>query len=114
MAKVKFGWSEVSLIPEGAKVDLAGQFYERISDKVESPLTVTAWAIDNGEDAAIFCSCDLVSTSQYLLKSVRKCMQSRPDVPADKVMVSAIHTHTAPGYLKRSDMFSGQIGRAHV
>lgn len=107
MAKVKFGWSEVGLIPEGAKVDLAGQFYERISDKVESPLTVTAWAIDNGEDAAIFCSCDLVSTSQYLLKSVRKCMQSRPDVPADKVMVSAIHTHTAPGYLKRSDMFSG-------
>ena len=107
MAKIKFGWSEVNLVPEGAKVDLAGQFYERISDKVESKLTVTAWAVDSGDDAAIFCSCDLVSTSAHLLKEVRARMASRPDVPADKVMVSAIHTHTAPGYEKRSDMFSG-------
>lgn len=107
MAKIKFGWSEVDLVPEGAKVDLAGQFYERISDKVESKLTVTAWAIDSGDDAAIFCACDLVSTSEHLLRDVRCYLASRPDVPADKVMVSAIHTHTAPGYEKRSDMFSG-------
>ena len=107
MTKIKFGWSEVELVPKGAKVDLAGQFYERISDKVESVLTVTAWAVDSGDDAAIFCSCDLVSTSQHLLVEVRKRLAVRPDVPADKVMVSAIHTHTAPGYEKRSDMFSG-------
>ena len=107
MAKIKFGWSEVNLVPEGAKVDLAGQFYERISDQVESVLTVTAWAVDSGDDAAIFCGCDLVSTSEYLLKEVRERLAVRPDVPADKVMISAIHTHTAPGYEKRSDMFSG-------
>ena len=107
MANIKFGWSEVKLVPEGAKVDLTGQFYERASDIVETPLTVTAWAIDNGEDAAIFCACDLVSTSAHLLRSVRKCLAARPDVPADKVMVSSIHTHTGPGYANRSDMFSG-------
>ena len=107
MAKLKFGWSEIGLVPEGAKVDLAGQFYERISDEVESPLTVTAWAIDSGDDAAIFCSCDLVSTSEHLLRNVRGRLKDRPDIPADKVMVSAIHTHTAPAYASRSDMFSG-------
>lgn len=107
MAKLKFGWSEVALVPEGAKVDLAGQFYERISDQVESVLTVTAFAISSGDDAAVFCSCDLVSTSAHLLRSVRKCLQARPDIPAEKVMINAIHTHTAPGYEKRSDMFSG-------
>ena len=111
MAKIKFGWSEVNLVPDGAKVDLAGQFYERISDKVESKLTVTAWAVDSGDDAAIFCSCDLVSTSAHLLKEVRARMASRPDVPADKVMVSAIHTHTAPviseirGFFKRDEVY---------
>lgn len=107
MAKIKFGWSEVALVPEGAKVDLAGQFYERISNKVETPLTVTAFAVQSGDDAAIFCACDLVSTSQHLLRNVRKCLQVRPDIPAEKVMVSAIHTHTAPAYANRSDMFSG-------
>lgn len=107
MAKIQFGWSEVALVPKGAKVDLAGQFYERISSEVETELTVTALAIKGGEDAAIFCACDLVSTSEHLLRNVRKCLQVRPDVPAEKVMISAIHTHTAPGYEKRSDMFSG-------
>ena len=107
MAKIKFGWSEVSLVPDGAKVSLAGQFYERASDVVESPLTVTALAVESGNDAAIFCGCDLVSTSEHLLRDVRECLKVRPDIPAEKVMVSAIHTHTAPEYKKRSDMFSG-------
>ena len=106
MANLKFGWSEVSLVPKGAKVDLAGQFYERISDVVESELTVTAFAVDSGSDAAIFCSCDLVSTSNHLLRTVRKNLAGRPDIPADKVMISAIHTHTAPAYERRSDSFA--------
>lgn len=113
MAKIKFGWSEVSLVPEGAKVSLAGQFYERISDVVESPLTVTALAIESGNDAAIFCSCDLVSTSEYLLRSVRKCLQARPDIPGEKVMISAIHTHTAPNYSNRNDTF-GSLSAINV
>ena len=33
MARLKFGWGEVSLIPEGKKINLAGQFYERITDE---------------------------------------------------------------------------------
>ena len=61
MAKIKIGWGEVSLVPEGKKINLAGQFYERITDEVESPITATAMAIECGDDAVIFCSCDLES-----------------------------------------------------
>ena len=39
----------------GVKVSLAGQFYERVTDQVESPLTVTAVAFDNGEDSVEDC-----------------------------------------------------------
>ena len=46
MNKIKIGWSEVSIVPEGRKVDLVGQFYERISDVVETPIAVTALAMD--------------------------------------------------------------------
>ena len=56
MNKIKIGWSEVSIVPEGRKVNLAGQFYERITDEVETPISVTAMAIECGEDSAIFCS----------------------------------------------------------
>jgi len=109
MSKIKIGWSEKSLIPEGVKVSLAGQFYERISDVVESPLTVTAFAVDNGEDSFVMCSCDLVSTSTHLLDSVRKYVKKESDIPTDKVIISAIHTHTGPGYASRSDGFSGGL-----
>ena len=63
MDKVKIGWGEVSIVPEGRKVNLAGQFYERITDEVETPISITALALECGGEAAIFCSCDLVSRS---------------------------------------------------
>ena len=72
MNKIKIGWSEVSLVPKDRKINLAGQFYERITDVVETPITTTALAIECGGDCAIFCSCDLVSTSFHLLNSVRE------------------------------------------
>lgn len=108
MSNIKFGWSEVSILPEGRKVSLVGQFYERISDVVETPITVTALAMECGDDAAIFCSCDLVSTPRTLLNDVRAyILESDPTFPADKLMVSAIHTHTSMGYARRSDGVGG-------
>ena len=106
MSKVKFGWSEVSLVPTGRKVNLVGQFYERITDQVADPISVTALAIECGGEEAIFCACDLVSTSHVLLEGVRERLAKIEGFPVDKVMVSAIHTHTSLGYSKRSDSTS--------
>ncbi len=107
MNKIKIGWGEVSLVPKGKKVNLAGQFYERITDEVETPITVTAMAIECGEDSAIFCSCDLVSTSHKLLDSVRERLSVHEGFPIAKIMISAIHTHTAPSYSYGSDSVAG-------
>ncbi len=109
MAKIKFGWSEVSLIPEGAKVSLAGQFYERVSDVVESPLTVTAFCADGGDDYFIMCSCDLVSTSTSLIANARERIAKMSDIDTSKVIVGAIHTHTGPAYASRSDGYGSGL-----
>lgn len=108
MSKIKFGWSEVSIVPEGKKVSLAGQFYERISDVVETPITVTALAMECGGDAAIFCGCDLVCSPLSLLNDVRAYILAKDaSFPVDKLMVSSIHTHTSMGYARRSDSVDG-------
>ena len=107
MNNIKIGWSEVSIVPEGRKVNLVGQFYERISDVVETPISVTAMAIESGNDAAIFAVCDLVSTPHSLLEEVRTRLPE--DFPKDKLMISAIHTHTSMGYSARSDMKSSAL-----
>ena len=106
MNKIKIGWSEVSLTPDGRKVDLVGQFYERISDKVETPIYATAMALECGDEQAIFVACDLVSTSRTLLNDVRAYLPDDCGFDKQKLMISAIHTHTAPGYSGRSDGFS--------
>ncbi len=109
MNPIKFGWHEVTLIPAGKKVNLAGQFYERITDVARDPLSVTALAVECGDDQAIFCACDLVSTSHILLEAVRERLSAHKDIPTDKVMISAIHSHTAPEYSNRSDMLGASL-----
>lgn len=103
MSNIKIGWSEVSLTPKGRKVDLAGQFYERISDVVETDITVTALALECDGESAVFCACDLVSTSTALLQGVRERLHGKAGFPVENLMISAIHTHTSMGYARRSD-----------
>ncbi|MBQ8309846.1 MAG: hypothetical protein IJX80_02400 [Clostridia bacterium] len=107
MSQIKIGWGEVSLTPNGRTVNLAGQFYERITDVVETPIATTALAIESGDDAVVFCACDLVSTSRSLLNAVREKLCGKIDLPLDKIIISAIHTHTAPSYAHRSDSVRG-------
>ena len=104
MNTIKIGWGEASLVPEkGKKVNLVGQFYERISDEVETPITVTALAIECGDDQVIFCSADLVSLSERVMTAVREKLSRVEGFPTEKLIASVIHTHTSLGYANRSD-----------
>ena len=103
MSKIKIGWAEESIMPEGRKISLVGQFYERISDVVETPITVTALAIECGGEEVIFCSCDIVSISSKVISIVREKLSEIAGFPTEKIIVSAIHTHTSMGYAGRSD-----------
>ena len=98
MSNLKIGWSEISITPE-KKISLSGQFAERISQYVEKPLMATAMALDNGEDQAIFCACDLVGISWSLVVAVRqRLVEMGAEFDVNKIIISAIHTHTGPGY----------------
>ena len=93
-----FGWSEVSITPD-RKISLAGQFAERISEYVEKPLTVTAMAVDSGDDQMVMVSTDLVGVSYNLVEDVRaKLASNKLGLDPEKVILSAIHTHTGPVY----------------
>ncbi len=104
---LKFGFSEIDITPQ-KKAPLAGQFAERISEYVEKPITATAMAIEAGDDQAIFVCADIIGISYNLLSAVREKIKDNDlGIDPQKIICSAIHTHTAPIYTQM-----GRLGSA--
>ncbi|MBO5755413.1 MAG: hypothetical protein J6R89_05085, partial [Clostridia bacterium] len=95
MSKLFIGFAEESIVPE-KKISLAGQFYERISDVVESPITVTAMAIESEGQQAIFVSADIGDAKAYLINLARrKFVELGGQIDPKKVIISATHSHNS-------------------
>ena len=95
MSKILIGWAEESLVP-AKKVRLAGQFYERISQFVESEITATAMAVEADGEQLIMVSADMTSIPVYLMEMIRENFAALTDeVDPMKIMVNATHTHTS-------------------
>ena len=86
--KLDVGWSEVSITPD-KRISLRGQFVERISEYVETPITVTALAVTDGEEQMIICSCDLVGVSNNLVALAReKVKKLNKEIDTEKIIIS--------------------------
>ncbi|NLB81515.1 MAG: hypothetical protein GX800_07895, partial [Clostridiaceae bacterium] len=95
MEKLLIGWAEKSITPD-KKVNLAGQFFERISEHVETPVTVTAMAVERGGEQLIICSCDLGNIKDELMSCVRDAVyEKNNEIDINKIILAATHTHTS-------------------
>ena len=92
---LNIGWGRRSLDP-GRPVAITGQFYLRISLGELQPVTASAVVIENGDDAVIFASADVVVCGMIYPTVRDKLRILAPDLPADKLILSATHTHSGP------------------
>lgn len=100
MSHLKFGWAEEDLTPK-RKISLAGEFFERVTDEVETPITVTALAIEDADgEQAIICSVDIVGISSELTREVRKRITDKSIQP-EKIIISSVHIHNSYVYRRR-------------
>lgn len=96
MNELKIGWASRDVSTD-QPVSIPGQFHVRISKGVFDPILVTALVIDNGEDMAIFLSADVVVLRNHIVEAVReKVAQRNPEIPVEKIIMNATHTHTGP------------------
>ncbi len=107
MEKIKIGWSEADITPD-EPIRLAGQFYERVSNEVDSKLTCTAFALESGDEQLVICACDLLSVTEYVIKEARRRISVQIDLPPEKIIFSAIHTHTSYLYPRGANGKAGQ------
>ncbi len=95
--QVRIGWAKRE-ISTNDPVSIRGQFYVRVSEGIHDPLYVTAMCIDGGagQDAFIFCSCDVVViTTELYLAVYAKLRELRPDIPEQMLILGATHTHSS-------------------
>jgi len=102
------GWAEVSITPD-RPVLLAGQFYERVSEYVETPVTVTAMALEAHGTRLVICSCDLSSVDVGLLKAVRENVCSKSDLMPQEIILAATHNHTSLKYKFEENRLKGGL-----
>jgi len=101
MNQLKLGWAEEKFVFD-KPVSLVGQFAERISEYEEKPLTATALAVEAGDEQMVLCSVDLVGVSCALVADIRGLLADNGmGLDPMKVVISATHTHTGPGYTGR-------------
>jgi len=95
------GAATVSITPD-KPVALSGQMRTRISAGVASPCTATVLMLESrGGDrpagTTTFVSCDLVTIPDEAIAALRaKVAEAIPGFPAERIVVNATHTHTAP------------------
>jgi hypothetical protein len=95
---MKIGFSTKDITPASLVV-LGGSSVERLVDRVRDPLTVTAMALESadGEEQAVFVSCDILHINQTLQDGVcDKVRQTIPGLNPDTVVLNATHTHNGP------------------
>jgi hypothetical protein len=96
--ELKIGWASRDVSTE-KPINIPGQFHMRISQGIMDPLTVSTLVIDNGLDLVIFLSADLVVIRSGLLDEVRsKVAEINADIPVDKILMNATHTHTGASH----------------
>jgi hypothetical protein len=100
-AELWVGAATTDITPE-RPVAVQGQFELRISQKVETPLTATAVALESrGGDRAtgqvVMISCDLAMVNPALQKLIRDRLREKvPDFDGRNLFLTGTHTHTAP------------------
>ncbi|MFN0196423.1 MAG: neutral/alkaline non-lysosomal ceramidase N-terminal domain-containing protein [Planctomycetaceae bacterium] len=89
--------------PEG--FPMAGYYHERLAKGARDPLKARAFVFMQGDTRAALVTCDLTGIAYDLASHVRNLAESKTGIPAEHIVLTASHSHTAPDYGR--DLFDG-------
>lgn len=100
--KILIGWDIQDITPD-QPVELVGQYYQRISQGVRDPLSVTALAMEQttpgGTEQAVMVSMDSIFISQDFLDEVRElALPKVPGLDPKAIFLNSTHIHSGPSW----------------
>ncbi|MDD3953845.1 MAG: neutral/alkaline non-lysosomal ceramidase N-terminal domain-containing protein [Lentisphaeria bacterium] len=99
------GWGEADITPENPKVELAGQYYQRLAQGIHSRIKTVALYLEKGDEQALMISLDVVNFPEELQERIRAAIHADiPQIAPKSIFLNAIHTHSAP-YTRPAGLF---------
>ncbi len=95
MNELKVGFSRVNITPMMG-ITLSGYYVERIADGVLDELEINALAFECKGERALYIAVDNCGMHVDLINAFRAQITKTTGVPAEKIIIGATHTHTAP------------------
>ena len=101
MSSLSVGSASVAITPP-VETPMDGYFDRQGgSQGVHDDLYARALVFDDGRTRAALVSCDLIHVDGYLMAAVRQQAAEATGIPAEHIMVAAIHTHAGPAGLRQ-------------
>jgi hypothetical protein len=96
---LKVGIAETDITPP-IGFPMAGYFHERLAEGQVDPLKAKCVVFRSGQQQAALVVCDLIAASADFAIEVKRRASGITGIPAENIIVSATHSHTAPDYTK--------------
>ena len=93
---LKAGAAAVDVTPTEFPFNMPGNFGEHIAERVHDPFYVRALVLDDGATTVALVVVDTMLAPQELLDEAKALAAKRCGIPAERMLMSATHTHTAP------------------
>ena len=95
-AEFRASAAKVDITPKLWPVQLVGSFHERLADKAHDPLYARAVVCDDGQTRLAMVIVDNCLIGRNYLDRAKALAAKRTKVRADRILVAATHTHSAP------------------
>src|SRR5713101_5345889 len=104
------GLAEVDITPPKGFL-VAGYYNERLATGTIDPLKARAMVVRTEQVQAAVVTCDLTDIAADLTVEVRRRASARTGIPAEHIILTATHSHTAPDYTKDLYDYLGEAVR---
>lgn len=101
--QLKVGVAEGDITPANG-TPMAGYYNYRAVAGVIDPLFAKTIVVEQDGQRAAFIVLDLVGTTRPMVAAARQEIEKQCGIPAERVMISATHTHTGPQFPRGSMM----------
>ena len=91
---LKAGFARVDMTPP-LGILVAGYYEARYADGVLDPLYLNALAVGNGDETILVITADVLMIRMDTCDMLREMISERTGVPADHILINALHQHTS-------------------